>query len=1635
MKTIALGKVLFLFLLIFSGWGANAQYFNDSIVIPAGNRNFSWCSASNDYIYVSDAVNDSIYVISICTRSIVASINAHSDMIGVHGKIKFSKSKLILSIDDYSVEMYDASNIFNITYLQTLSGFDQGWLESDPDDTTYFYWMEHWAQKIRIIDFSTGMMVTKSNPSTSGNVQGASRIGNLLYTGNAYQGSKRIDITDPANPVVTDFGGPAVYVVCTNNYILYADAFFDHGISLLNQAGTVLATKSPVDVGRVTRDNFAFVRDNLSTWKFYNIQNGSFDLISDAPRGFEAYNDNYWIGQESSKIVLYPRNTSIQASNITFSDISSNQFNFNWTDGTAAKRAVFIKQDSLGTAEPVNNVTYSANTAFGAGSQIGTTGWYCVFNGTTHSSGVTVTNLSPGKTYRVMVCEYNGTAGAESYNGSTSCNNPQNQTTCANGIPTDGLIAWYPFNGNANDESGNGHNGTVFGATLTNDRCEKPNSAYGFNGVNNHINLGSLNTPLFSHSFWVYKNIQTGNLIHSIQSDIGKNFRYVEHEIGVGFTFEMGTGTGYAYLYTGYSIPINSWHHIACLYDGDSIKVYCDGAMIGSKEVLTYVFDNADTWVGQNPLTGSTLDGKIDDIRVFNRALNNCEIQALYMEGNPCFVQASNLTFSNITNNQFTFNWTDGNGTSRAAFIKEGTEGSASPVNNTTYTPNTAFGSGSQIGTTGWYCVFNGTTHPDGIIVTNLSPCKTYRIMVCEYTGSPGSEIYNTSTAFKNPENVQTSGTIVIPNDGLVGYWPFNGNANDESGNGNNGTVTGATLTTDRFGNTGKAYYFDGINDKIDVPNSSTLNFSSDKLSISFWINVPIYPTSGEHVLINKQSGNGPLTSGFQIELSSPDGNRLQYRYADAGNGGGWAVLTIPYSNLSMTGTWFHVVTTTSTGFDKLYINGILVASNSTQHNYHLGSNTEILRFGGASPSIIGNWYYSGNMDDIRIYNRALNEIEIQALYREGAQEPIFVTSPNGGERWKVGDIHPITWTSCGVDNVKIEYSINSGTSWATIINDTPALSGSYSWTVPNTPSDLCLVKISNVTDITAYDVSDTTFQIYIEHQGSIINNDTTLCAGDTLQLNSRPSLTYRWYPLNGLSNDTIQNPILVVDSSRTYYLQTTELANNLVDNGDFEQGNTGFITEYTYCNTANCLMPIPDGYSVGTNANFYHSSFTGTDHTTGSGNFMIINGGSPTLILWKKIIEVTPNTNYAFGAWISTMVPLSEPGIKTAQIRFSINGTQLGPIYYAPDNTNQWDQVFIKWNSGSSTSAIIEIIDVLDAHYGNDFGLDDIFFDKINTNLDSIRITVGNAKIDLGPDKYLCKGSTMTLDAGQGFNSYSWNTGAKTQTIVVADSGRYSVVATRGNCTATGEIYIGQNPLPIVDLGPDKEKFIGQKLLLQSSTGPFSHYYWSTGDTSASISVANSGKYWLKVTDQWGCVGYDTVEVTNLGAEIRIPNAFTPNGDGYNDTFGPVTEGIETLEMKINDRYGRQVNIIDTVNGRWDGNMPSGSKAPQGVYFYLLKAMGYDQMEYVHQGIVNLYRDLIDLMPNPVKDKAVLDMSGRFTGEKIISIYNSSGSLVKTWTTMDDVHQFDLSFLRPGFYILRATNSEQVNVIKFIKE
>ena len=313
-----------------------------------------------------------------------------------------------------------------------------------------------------------------------------------------------------------------------------------------------------------------------------------------------------------------------------------------------------------------------------------------------------------------------------------------------------------------------------------------------------------------------------------------------------------------------------------------------------------------------------------------------------------------------------------------------------------------------------------------------------------------------------------------------------------------------------------------------------------------------------------------------------------------------------------------------------------------------------------------------------------------------------------------------------------------------------------------------------------------------------------------------------------------------------------------------------------------------------------------------------------------------------------------------------------------------------------------------------------------------------------------ICNGNSTKLTAN-GASGYLWSNGLGTSnsiTVNPVSQTTYSVTGTSSGCSKTATLTVKVNSRPVAHFitAPEIVSILNPDVsFTDKSIGvPPLSWHWSlgNGDTSDiqnfNYTYSDTGKYLINlvIRDQFGCV--DSVSnyiIVQPGYSISIPNAFTPNGDGYNDSFGAATKGIKSQEMNIYDRNGRFVHKIDLVNGSWDGLMPSGTTAPQGVYFFILKALGYDDQEYLRQGSVNLYRENINLVPNPVKSTSVLNLSSRFSGDKIITIFNLSGMPLRIFNTNEDIISLDLTFLDTGFYILKAANPSQCIYVKFSKE
>ena len=204
-----------------------------------------------------------------------------------------------------------------------------------------------------------------------------------------------------------------------------------------------------------------------------------------------------------------------------------------------------------------------------------------------------------------------------------------------------GLVAYYPFNGNANDESGNGNNGSVFGATLTTDRFGNDSSAYSFNGIDNYIAypvLWGLSPDSITLVAWFSAS--------SSQSD-GK---VLYHGDNGEFQLFVGGDTAWAGVHLGQNVtdpwyyvrgfsPQNQWQMITAIWShGQSFHLYLNNVLVDSVSVS--LDELLDPGTGYQPSIGSygrTLgayfEGMIDDIRIYDRAITNQEIDSLFNEG------------------------------------------------------------------------------------------------------------------------------------------------------------------------------------------------------------------------------------------------------------------------------------------------------------------------------------------------------------------------------------------------------------------------------------------------------------------------------------------------------------------------------------------------------------------------------------------------------------------------------------------------------------------------------------------------------------------------------------------------------------------------------------------------------------------------------------------------------------------------------------------------------------------------------------------------------------------------------------------------------------------------------------------
>ncbi len=212
--------------------------------------------------------------------------------------------------------------------------------------------------------------------------------------------------------------------------------------------------------------------------------------------------------------------------------------------------------------------------------------------------------------------------------------------------------------------------------------------------------------------------------------------------------------------------------------------------------------------------------------------------------------------------------------------------------------------------------------------------------------------------------------TVIDLGSGLVAHYPFNGNANDETGNGHDGVVNGATLTSDRFGNENSAYHFDG-NDYISVADDPSFTFGTNPFSLSLWINLD---QIGSYYIMGHDDGGG-YTKKWILWFT---GNSLGLH--ERLNGEYW-IINIPWD--PELNKWYFISLIRNQNTFSIYVDGGLIGS--IEDSRTIPDPSEPLLIGNAE---LSERMFRGDIDDVSIYNRALNVAEIDSLFNQ-------ISSPN----------------------------------------------------------------------------------------------------------------------------------------------------------------------------------------------------------------------------------------------------------------------------------------------------------------------------------------------------------------------------------------------------------------------------------------------------------------------------------------------------------------------------------------------------------------------------------------------------------------------------------------------------------------
>ncbi|MFK7757928.1 MAG: gliding motility-associated C-terminal domain-containing protein [Flavobacteriales bacterium] len=353
-----------------------------------------------------------------------------------------------------------------------------------------------------------------------------------------------------------------------------------------------------------------------------------------------------------------------------------------------------------------------------------------------------------------------------------------------------------------------------------------------------------------------------------------------------------------------------------------------------------------------------------------------------------------------------------------------------------------------------------------------------------------------------------------------------------------------------------------------------------------------------------------------------------------------------------------------------------------------------------------------------------------------------------------------------------------------------------------------------------------------------------------------------------------------------------------------------------------------------------------GDDLSLCEGETAVLNSGLSGLVYEWNTTEATQSISVTESETYSVTVTDADDCQSSDEITVVFN---VNPVLNLPEEVSICEDEFVtldgenlgstyEWTPNAETSQLINV---------NESGLYTVeVINQFNcTVTDQTIVSVFSyPTLDLGPARFACDGDTVNLAVIANENeNVLWSTNSSALEISVFNSGTYQVTLDNEFCFSTDEVLVTFNPLPVYEEPSFLTTcfFLNLEPIFLDATNLGATYLWDNGSTLSIREISQVGTYMVDITTDQGCTeSFETiVEDVCPGNFLFVPNSFTPNNDGINDTWKAQGSFIQEYHVQIYNRWGEIIYESFDIEDKWQGNDQNGDYfVPTGVYTYRIR-------------------------------------------------------------------------------------------------